>query len=216
VAFRSDRPGGQAIVDKPASGGPDERLLVATPLSTPADWSEDGRAIFYTEPTSARTSVAVLRLVTNAKSERVIGTPFNERTPRLSPDGRWLAYSSDETGRAEVYVTSFPGHQNKWRVSSVGGVEPVWRSDGNELFYIAANRELMAASVHTRDSFRIVRTPAPLFQTRAETSGQLGIVGRNQYVASPDGQRFVIRQVSPGGPPPPITVVLHWTAALAR
>jgi len=214
VAYRSERPPGQAIVDKPASGGPDERLLVADPLATPADWSE--RAIFYTRMTAARAEAAVLRLVTNPKSEAVIGTPFNERTPRLSPDGRWLAYSSDETGRAEVYVTPFPGRQGKWLVSTAGGVEPVWRSDGSELFYIAANRELMAASVHTGDSFRVVGTPAGLFQTGVETSGQIGIVGRNQYVASADGQRFVIRQVPPGVQPSPITVVLNWTCAMTR
>ena len=216
VAFASDRQGKLAIFEKSAAGGPDERMLVEAPVDSVVDWSRDGRFLFFTEPSLVRPDVAVLRLVTDGKRERFIDTPFNERTPRLSPDGRWLAYSSDETGRAEVYVTSFPGRQERWRVSSAGGVEPVWRADGKELFYIAADQKLMAASVRTGESFRILETPAGLFQTRTESSGQLGIMGRNQYVVSPDGQRFLIRQVPPDAPLPPITIVVDWTATLQR
>jgi Tol biopolymer transport system component len=216
VAFASDRQPGVAIFEKPAAGGPDERILIGAPVASAADWSRDGHFLFFTEPSFGQSHVGVLQLVADRKRERLMATAFSERTPRLSPDGRWLAYSSDETGRAEVYVISFPGRQDKWRVSSAGGVEPVWRADGKELFYIAADQKLMAASVHIGESFRILGSPAVLFQTRTESSGQLGIIGRNQYVASPDGQRFLIRQVPLDAPPPLITTVVNWTAALQR
>jgi eukaryotic-like serine/threonine-protein kinase len=162
VAFTSDREGRLAIFDKPVAGASDERMLVEAPVASAVDWSRDGRFLFYTEPSFVRPNIAVLRLVTDREREQLIETPFSERTPRLSPDGRWLAYSSDETGRAEVYVSSFPRQQEKRRVSSSGGVEPVWRADGKELFYIAADQKTDGSISSSRRVVWNVRDACPV------------------------------------------------------
>jgi hypothetical protein len=98
-------------------------------------------------------------------------------------------------------------------VSSAGGIEPTWRGDGRELYFLATDQRLMAVSVRTGESFQMLGEPIALFHTRTEGSGQLGIIGRNQYQPSRNGQRFLIRQGDL--PLPPITVIVDWPAKLA-
>ena len=137
----------------------------------------------------------------------------------FSPDGRWLAYTSDETGRFEVYVQAFSGRDAvagaagaRWQVSTRGGSEPRWRRDGKELFYIGADRKLMSVTLAAGSSLE-AGVPRPLFATRIPP----GVSPyRRNYVPTSDGQRFLINTLLEETAATPITVVLNWPAALER
>ena len=139
----------------------------------------------------------------------VLQTQFNETHGRFSPDNRWLAYVSNESGRNEVYVQSFPPSGGKWQVSTTGGAQPHWRADGKELFYMTPDRKLMAVDVNSQQSFG-VGAPKLLFQTTVAR-----YEAPNRYAVSRDGQRFLINsaveEVSHT-----MTVVLNWTAEIKR
>jgi eukaryotic-like serine/threonine-protein kinase len=128
----------------------------------------------------------------------------------FSPDGRLLAYSSNESGRFEVHVQTFPPSDRKWQVSTAGGYEPRWRGDGREIYYLSEDRKLMAVSVDAGPSFGV---PKPLFQTRVLPGVN---AQRTSYVPSRDGRRFLVNTQTGDPPPNPITVVLNWTAGLKR
>ncbi len=137
-------------------------------------------------------------------------TPFRELLPVLSPDGRFLAYVSNESGRNEVYVQSFPGPGGKWQISTAGGGEVHWQSDGKGLYYRAPDQKLMTVDVRADGGFQ-AGVPKPLFAGRFESG-----VARNKYLPVPDGQRFLV--VGPLGREAmtPTTVVLNWFAGLGR
>jgi Tol biopolymer transport system component len=139
-------------------------------------------------------------------------TPFQEAQGQFSPDGRWLAYVSNESGRNEVYVRAFPSGDGKRLVSIQGGIEPKWRRDGKELFYLALDRKLMAVPVSTGSTFEAAPAVA-LFETRMSVL-LTAAYSRNQYVVSADGQRFLINQPPAGASSSPITVVVNWPATL--
>ena len=130
--------------------------------------------------------------------------------PVFSPDGRFLAYQSNESGRSEVYVQSFPGPGGKWQISTSGGREPQWRADGKELYYRAPDQKLMAVDVQT-GSNPTAGAPQPLLQGRFDTA-----IARNRFLPTADGRRFLI--VAPLGREAitPTTVVLNWYAELGR
>jgi hypothetical protein len=136
-------------------------------------------------------------------------TAFNEQQAQFSPDGRWVAYLSDESGRGEIYVARFPGNSGKRRVSAAGGGQPRWRSDGNELFYVAPDGMLTAVQVNTKGaSFGIGETRAlfgPLIADQGFT-----------YDVSADGQRFLAEALPQDNPGGVLTVVQNWTAALKK
>jgi Tol biopolymer transport system component len=134
----------------------------------------------------------------------VLQTPSSENDARCSPDGRWLAYSSDESGRAEVYVTSFPTPGGKWPISTNGGTQPLWRRDGTELFYIAPDRTITAVRINGGSTFE-AGTVTPLFKIRG-----------NSYAATADGRRFVTNDPIGEASPLPITVVLNWPSGLKK
>jgi hypothetical protein len=144
-------------------------------------------------------------------------SPFDELNPQLSPDGRWLAYTSDETGDYEIYVQSFSAEgklgADKKRVSTAGGRLPVWRRDGSELFFIAADGQMMASSVKTGGTEFQFAAPKPLFKTRT-----LWVEGRiyHEYDVSPDGQRFLIGTLIGDPKAPPPTVILNWQAEVKK
>jgi len=128
---------------------------------------------------------------------------------RFSPNGRWIAYGSDESGRNEVYVAPFPQPAGKWQISTAGGNWPRWRHDGKELFYLAPDGKLMAATVNGEASAFAVDAVRPLFDTR------LGGL-RYAYDVSPDGQRFLVNTVVEEAAASPITLVVNWPAALKK
>ena len=135
-------------------------------------------------------------------------TPFNEDFGQFSPDGHWVAYQSDESGQAEVYVASFPGPGDRTRISTAGGRWPRWGPEGKELFYLAADDTLMAASVNATSSTFEVATVEPLFDTRPTL-----LRSRYPYAVSSDGQRFLVNS-APEYALAPLTLVVNWAALL--
>jgi hypothetical protein len=141
----------------------------------------------------------------------IVGSAFEERDGQFSPDGKWIAYRSNESGRFEVYVQAFPLPKDKWQVSTSGGSQPRWRRDGKEIFYIGLDGKLMAAPIQL-DSERQsvdVGTVAALFPTRI-VGGALPGQRRHQYEVSADGQRFLINTAVDESAPSPITLILNW------
>jgi eukaryotic-like serine/threonine-protein kinase len=197
------------------STGSEELVLQSDGNKYPSDWSADGRfiAFNYTFPGKSRTELWILPRFGERKPYVFLQGDFNVGQGHFSADGRWLAYASDESGRTEVYVTPFPARTSKWQVSVAGGSSPRWRRDGKELFYMAADSELMAAEVNSSSVFQ-VGAVRPLFHMLlktgaarldlSSTSGQIG------YDAAPDGKRFVVNSPLAGNPPP-ITLATNWT-----
>ena len=139
-----------------------------------------------------------------------VTTRFTETFARFSPDGRWVAFRSDQTGQFEIHVASFANAENTVRVSTTGGTWPRWRRDGKELFYIDDAGKLVAAEVDGQGAtFKVLRTQ-PLFTMRAS--------GRSPYDVSADGQKFLVNATPEGEAAlgPPITVVLNWPAVLKK
>ena len=176
-----------------------------------SDWSADGRfIIFTTYDPKTNGDLWLLPLFGDGKPYPLLATPFDETSAYFSPDGRWFAYTSNETGRTEVYVQSFPQSGGKWLVSSGGGAQPHWRNDGRELFYIAPDRTLMAVTVNVGSTFE-TSTPSPLFATQVSAYN-----APNRYAVAPDGQRFLINCPAGEASKTPVTVVLSWAAGLNK
>jgi hypothetical protein len=134
-------------------------------------------------------------------------TEFNERFAKLSPDGRWLAYASDETKRLEIYVQTFPTPGGKWQVSTNGGDRPVWSRDGKELFYIGADQKMMVVDVTGGAKFE-AGAPKPLFDAHLAT-------GNTWFDVSKDG-RFLIPAGLEHSTSVPMTVAINWAARLKK
>jgi Tol biopolymer transport system component len=205
------------LYQKAASLAGEETLLLKSDLNQgklPTDWSQDGRFIIYRQlDPKTKGDVWVLPVTESGKAEpfRVVRTDANETAGALSPDGRWLAYVSDVSGRFEVWVHSFPGGSGKRQVSNGGGSSPRWRRDGRELFYYASDGKLMAAPVRSGENFE-AGTPISLFEFRAGTAGQEFA----PYAVTADGQRFLINAVVETEPNAPLTVVVNWAAGVKR
>ena len=137
-----------------------------------------------------------------------LATSANAIQGQVSPDGRWLADASDESGAWEVYVQSFPSPGAKRTISTGGGTEPQWRGDGKELFYLSADHMMMAFDVNSGSMLQAGK-PKPLF--RAPVLGALTDY-RNYYAVTADGKRFLIDSVAAGTNQEPITVLVNWTA----
>jgi eukaryotic-like serine/threonine-protein kinase len=153
----------------------------------------------------------VLPLFGEHKPSPYLQTEFWEMQARFSPDGRWIAYESTESGRPEVYVQSFPAASGKVPVSTQGGADPRWRRDGKELFYLAADHKLMAVEVKTGPTFE-AGVPRALFQARVIDLYDV----YKHYTVTKDGQRFLFVTPVEEVNSDPITVVLNWTAELRR
>jgi Tol biopolymer transport system component len=153
----------------------------------------------------------VVPLSGDRKPVPFVATQFTELYGQFSPAGRWIAYTSNESGRGEVYVAPFPGPGGKWQVSIGGGNWPRWRPDGTEIFYVAPDTSLMVAAVNGKGASFEVGAVRSLFETRAMT----GL--RYPYDVSADGQRFLINTLRDQTTTfAPITVVLNWTAGLKK
>ena len=135
-------------------------------------------------------------------------TAFDERSPQFSPDGRWVAYQSNESGMNQIYVRPFPGAGGQWQVSTAGGIQVRWRHDGKELYYIAPDGKLMAVPIFVKDTAIEPGTPVALFQTRI-WGGGANANQRQQYDVSRDGQ-FLINVNTEDAATSPITLLLNW------
>jgi Tol biopolymer transport system component len=214
IAFNSSKSGVFDIYAKPSSGAANEELLWKSDNSKgPHDWSADGRFILYGElDLKTNADLWILPLFGDRKPFPFLQTPFAESSGRFSPNGRWIAYNSNESGTSQVYVRPFPASGGQWMVSTNGGAQPRWRGDGKELFYFSAERKLMAVEVKEDGNTFTAGTPKPLFEMRTVAF----FIGASLYDVTRDGQRFLL--ITPGeeSSPSPLTVVLNWTAGLKK
>jgi dipeptidyl aminopeptidase/acylaminoacyl peptidase len=212
VAFASSRTGKLDIYQRPANmGGPEQILLQlgAKPIVYPSDWSADGRYLaYYRTDDTTQLDIWVLPLFGDRKPFPYVHGDFNESQGQFSPDGRWMAYVSDESGTQQVYIQSFPALTGKEQVSTAGGSEPRWRRDGKELFYVAADRKLMSVPVKSGTTLQ-ADAPRALFETTLPFAP-----ARQNYSVSPDGQRFLLN--TPAGTTSPIIIVENWSAGLKK
>ncbi|MDQ3686741.1 MAG: protein kinase [Acidobacteriota bacterium] len=211
VLFSAARTSGSGLYQKAANGTGSEELLLEGAYD-PIDWSADGRFILYHPASSTtRRDVWVFPVTGSRQPYALLDTEFDVCHAQLSPDGRWLAYTSDESGSYEIYVQPFTAEGklgvDKKRISTNGGSQPRWRRDGQELFYVAADGQMMAVKA----SGATFAAPAALFKTRMLTGLlQSGI----EYDVTADGERFLIgTQV---GEAAPVSVILNWTAEAKR
>jgi eukaryotic-like serine/threonine-protein kinase len=218
VVFSSNRKGRFDLYQKVSSGaGAEEELLVDSRDKFPIDWSPDGRFILFGDGATAATAdLWVLPLFGDRKPFPFLQTPFGEVPGRFSPDSRWIAYASDDSGRNEVYVAPFPGRGetpgSRWQISTTGGTQPRWRKDGKEIFYLAPDKRLMAAAVNGQKSAFEVGAVRSLFDTRAPST----INPRSAYDVSPDGQHFLVNTLAEEAASAPITLVVNWPALLKK
>jgi eukaryotic-like serine/threonine-protein kinase len=215
IAFASDNEGPTtAIYLKPAGGGTEELLLRERRPSWPLDWSRDGRLLlFSTSDSKTGHDVWLLPVDGSRTPKPLLQTPFEEAEARISPDGRFFAFASNESGRPEVYVRPLGSSGEQWQVSIQGGTKPEWRQDGKELFYLAEDRKLMSVELKDGAGFDKV-APRALFQTRTPRVDFPGF--HSLYAVTPDGQRFLVVQEPERPSSAPITVVLDWAAGLER
>ena len=206
VVFTSSRAQLFSLYTKDVNAGEAETQLLKDKVDLyPTDWSRDGRTILYL------CGLDVCKLaVGEGKGSLFMKATGLLKNPHFSPDGRWVAYASNESGKWEMYVTSFPDAKTKWQVSNGGGEQPRWRADGKELYYLSADGKMMAAPVKAGANFD-VGTPVALFQANARelvaTSEQM------MYDVSADGQKFLINTQVKNPEARPMTVVLNWSGA---
>jgi eukaryotic-like serine/threonine-protein kinase len=226
VAFGSNREGGvMNIFIKPSTGAVAEQPLVTSQhFKIPTDWASDGTSLVYDAgggPT--RGDIWVLPLTGDRKPFPFLATPANEWQGRLSPDVSWIAYVSNETGRNEVYVQPFPSGGGKWQISTGGGLQPRWRRDGKELFYLAptegADLRLTAVDVRAAGAAFEAGLPKPLFSARFayfNTGAPLSNTFDQTYAPTADGRQFVMLAPAAGAPAEEMKIVINWPLQLNR
>ncbi len=220
VMFRTGSP--TNLYRKEASGaGTEQRVTESANRQWPTDWSSDGRLVLYGEvaPDTAK-DLWVLPVTPDGKPEAGVGarpylrSRFNEDGGRFSPDlhpklgPRWVAYTSDESGRNEVYVQAFPEPRGKFQISTGGGNYPEWSADGRELYYLSLDSKLMAVGLNLRADSVVPSTPLELFAVSA------GLAGIQPYAVTPDGKGFLV--LKPAGGSQPLEVTVNWPALLKK
>jgi Tol biopolymer transport system component len=219
VIFSSNRDGPMNLYQKPASGVKDEELLLnSDEYKRATSWSRNGRFLLYevVHPTR-KGDIWVLPLEGDRKPVPFLITEFNERQARFSPDGHWVAYTSDESGHFEVYVRSFSMTSagmameagGKWQISNGFGQEPRWRSDGRELYYLGGGGRIMAVEIATNPVFQAGKPQpvGPLANSRGTSPFGL-------WDSTADGKHFL--RVAARSGPEPYTVVMNWQAGLKK
>jgi Tol biopolymer transport system component len=210
ILFGSNRGGAYALYEKSTIGAGDEKLVLPV-QGQPTDWSRDGRFVLLQRREPGTSDIWALPIGTTREPSPVVQTDFDERNGQFSPDGKWIAYESIESGRWQIYVQPFPGPGARVPVSVNGGAQVRWRGDGKELFFIALDDRLMAVPIALPSNGDAAEAgaPVPLFTTHV--GGAVQSFSRQQYAVSPDGQRFLMNTVLQGTPVPPITVIVNWT-----
>ena len=210
IVFSSNRSGKFNLYQRSVSDARNDELLVPSDNQKTTNAWTSQFLIYEERDPKQKADLWALPLGGERKPFSLFRTDFNETSADLSPDGRWIAYASDESGRFEVYISSFPSLEHKVKVSTDGGNFPLWSHDGKELFYIALDKKLMSVGVKAGIAFE-PGLPKELFETRIS----LGPGGRRYDVAN-DGKRFLIVTVIEADKPSPINVVLNWTAGLKK
>jgi len=209
VVFASWRAGASDLYIKPANGARNERpLFTSSDEKYPSDWSADGRYILY-ESTTPETASDLWVLPVSGdgqagKPEVYLNSEFVERDGRFSPDVRWVAYTSNETGRDEVYVQSFPTGQGKWQISTSGGGKPAWRRDGRELFYLSSDGYMMTVPVTIGGKFAAAN-PRRLF---AVSNGPQSFAA--QYAVDRRAETFILISRTNAAQHNNLHIILNW------
>jgi len=191
--------------------GAEETVLESPDRLSPSGITPDGRTlVFQRRPEGSAWQIWTLPLAHPEQAKVLVSSKYYNVRPTVSPDGRWLAFESGESGQSEIYVVGFAGGAGRWQISTQGGGEPAWGPSGRELFYLGFDNKMMRVEVTTGPSFE-VGVPEPLFPV---TLASLTL--RNRYRISPDGERFLVLAPQGGEAKPPVTVLLHWKQLLAR
>jgi serine/threonine-protein kinase len=216
VFFASDREGVPSIFSKPADGSGPAVQVTTGAFRVPAAITSDGKTLVFRQggdAGSAHLDIGMVRLEGEGEPELLLATSFDEHTPKLSPDDRWLAYVSNESGRDEIFVTRFPTTDGKWQISTEGGREPMWSRDGRELFY-RNGEKMMVVDV----SAEVDKAGAPTLLFEGPYDVKIGS-GASNYDVTPDGQGFVMirtPETSESTGTTQITLVLNWFEELKR
>jgi len=203
IVYAAQNPerGTRDIVRRETSGaGTAEKLVNLNSTAALTDWSRDGRYIFFHDGLDI-----FYYSIPERKIVPIVHSPFNEVAGRLSPDGRWLAYGSEQSGHSEVYVQPFPNATSVTKVSTNGGTQPRWTSNGREIIYVTLDRKVMTVDVHTDGSFE-PSVPKELFAYQFKPGGW-------PLDVSADGQRFLVNESVRDESQTPITVVVNFAAA---
>ncbi len=212
VLYYSDATGSSGLHTKELTGaGREEKVLDADTEFIPDDWSLDGRFVLYErQGTTSRTDIWVLPMEGERKPFVFLDGPFDEYQAHFSPDGRYVVYGSDESGRPEIYVQTFPDRSAKWRVSTEGGEDPVWSADGREIFYLSLSQDMISAPVRLEPSFE------PGVPVRLFASPVLFPLGpRNHYVVTKDAGTFYVIAPQTAASLPSTTVIVNWMDEIA-
>ena len=206
----------KTFIWKDTTGTGREELIYKSDVAHkhPLDWSRDGRFILYhTQQHRTGSDILVLPLLGNRQPIQFLATEFEERHAQFSPDGRHVGYASDESGVYEIYVQPFPGPGEKLQISTQGGVQPRWRRDGKEIFYVARDARMMAVPLTASAGGLGAGDARALFQTPIVPDA---VAASLEYVVTADGQRFLMATPASESLVFPATVVLNWTAKLER
>jgi Tol biopolymer transport system component len=217
--FQSNRTGGKLYQRSSSPGGTDE-VLLDSKGAWPTQWSRDGKYIVYFEAGVSKNKRDIWVFPTDGSQNPIpfMTTEADEFMGQLSPDNRWMAFTSDRSGRDEVYVRAFPSGEGEWRISVSGGRAPRWKRDGKELYFIGENGKLTAVSVKgspagTKPAFE-AETPVELFDTHVVRGGNDTLF---QYDVTADGKRFVINtNTSSAESALVLTVVTNWADRLRK
>lgn len=221
IVFSSNRGSSFGLYQKLSNGtGQDSSLLNAKDRISPDDFSPDGRYLLYEDVNpKTQTDLWFLPLFGTRRTIPFLQSNFNETHAQFSPDGKWIAYTSDETGRAEVYMQNSPltgngsARAGKWQISTDGGDQVWWRRDNKELYYLSPGRKVMSVEIQTEPNVRI-GAPVPLFDAHVAYNPLTG--DRNQYLVTADGQRFLLVASLGEDKARSITSVFNWPASAGR
>jgi Tol biopolymer transport system component len=222
LVFTSDRGDAPFNLDQRSAGGTgeDEKLLATGGNKAPTQWSHDGRFVVYSElvpKTKYDLWVLPMEGEVDRKPFAFLRSEFNEIFGQLSPDGHWMAYTSDESGQREVYERPFPAGDGQVKISLAGGEQPRWCCGGKEMFFYAADGKIMAVPVTARTAPKPSFQPGtsrPLFEAHLANNS---IIGTSEYDVTADGKRFLIASPFAGAASvPPLTVVVNWDATAKK
>jgi serine/threonine protein kinase len=215
IVFGSNRQhtGGIDLFEKAASGTGEEKLLLqSNDAKFGTSWSRDGQFLLFENwRQQGKGEVWVTNMSGTPEPKPLLhSTVFNQTQGAFSPDGHFISYTSDESGRTEVYVQRFPVTSDRWPISSGGGFQPTWSANGHELFYLSGDKKMMAVEVKIGKTFES-GIPHPLF----DVSSLKDLLG-NSYAVTADGQRFLMRTSVEADQSTPMTIVLNWTSSLRK
>jgi Tol biopolymer transport system component len=215
LVYVSDHAGFYNLYERPASGGAEKVLLQTKQDKVLPTVSSDGRYLLLSASKGANFTRVLIPLSGGGDSLQLSGdSRFSEEQSEISPDGRWTAFASSESGQRQVYVQPLPAG-SKRQVSIGGGLTPVWSRNGSELFYVARDGMLMSVAVHPAAGRLEIGEPQPLFLLQLAVSGEVQFL-RHPYDASPDGQRFLVIRRAPDAEAGGAVVVTNWTAVLGK